>query len=40
MPTFEDLEDEWAWNFEEKEQLTVKSTYRLKRQINDVAGGG
>ncbi|KAM0830575.1 hypothetical protein ACQ4PT_066116 [Festuca glaucescens] len=36
MPIVEDLEDEWAWHFETKGTFSVKSAYRLKRQLDDV----
>ena len=37
IPIFEDMEDEWAWHFEEKGFFTVKSAYRLKRRLDDAA---
>lgn len=36
MLIFEDLEDEWTWHFEEQGIFSVKSAYRLKRQLDDV----
>ena len=30
LPIFEDLDDEWAWQFEEKGSFSVKSAYRLQ----------
>ena len=40
LPIFDDFEDEWAWHFEEKGLFTVKSAYRLKCQLDDVANQG
>jgi hypothetical protein len=40
IPVVEDMEDEWAWHFEEKGQFTVKSAYRLQRQLEDIARNG
>jgi hypothetical protein len=33
IPTDEDSEDEWAWHFDEKGLFSVKSAYRLHRQL-------
>ena len=40
IPIFEDMEDEWAWHFEEKGSFTVKSAYRLQRQLEDISNNG
>jgi hypothetical protein len=33
---FEDTSDEWAWHFDDKGMFSVKSAYRLQRQLVDV----
>jgi hypothetical protein len=33
IPTDEDSKDEWAWHFDEKGLFSVKSAYRLHRQL-------
>jgi hypothetical protein len=39
IPTDEDSEDEWAWHFDEKGLFSVKSAYRLHRQLAHVLLG-
>jgi ribonuclease HI len=39
IPTDEDSEDEWAWHFDEKGLFSVKSAYRLHRQLSHVLLG-
>lgn len=35
----EDMKDAWAWHFDTQGVFSVKSAYRLQRQLNEVARG-
>jgi hypothetical protein len=35
----EDMEDEWAWHFDDKGIFSVKSAYKLQRQLDEVHQG-
>jgi hypothetical protein len=40
IPLVDDMQDHWAWHFEENGQFSVKSAYRLKRKLEDIDRNG